>query len=467
MSSKTNFAGITRLEPGESLAEDNYAFQGVDRTTIDKLLRVGAQSHHHDAHAALANPSLDPVVAIVDTGGTIASDLSITVGYTLTDSDGGETALSSAAIVTTQDGLTAPETAPTLAGVYASGSLLAGNYAYSVTVTDGVGGETSIGSSSEITLDPGYASGRVTVTGLAAIATEGGGPGWRLWRSVNGGVLALIAVGTSTTVVDDGTLCPDASVSPPTTTGSTLATSKLRVTVPTGQSASAASFSIYATLDGSFLSPALLGTYPIASAGVMQEFTSYAPLAAAPPLVTRALAGADQINPDTDMVEFPWKRPVATFAALPATGNSTRDVRLAGTRLYAWNGSSWVTITPGTPEARIPVTASALGSAGFASAWQNEGTVAPVVSYWLDESGDLQLEGAASKTTAPVDGDVIFTLPTGHRSPRATYGTVGGDGTTARGFAAVDILANGNVVWKAGPDDPGAWVAFTSFKARL
>lgn len=39
-----------------------------------------------------------------------------------------------------------------------------------------------------------------------------------------------------------------------------------------------------------------------------------------------------------------WKAPVASFAALPATGNTVGDVRLTNDvqRAYAWNGASWI-----------------------------------------------------------------------------------------------------------------------------
>lgn len=477
---KTTFAGITRLDPGESLAQDNYAFQSTDRDTIDKLLRVGAQSHHHDAHQALthAYPELAPAASVSPTGGTIASDLTITVGYTLVDADGGETTLNrTPALVSTPQGLTVPDTAPTPIGTYASGTLLAGSYAYALTVTDGAGGETMLGPFAEAVLDPGYASGRVTIYGLSAIAAIGGGPGWRLWRTVNGGPLALIATGTSDTVVDDGSLCPDTSVTPPNRTGATLATSKLTVTVPAGQPPGAVSYALYATLDGSFQSPALLGAYPIASAGAAQEYTALALGRGSPPVVSRALPGANRINPDTDMIEFPWKRPAADAAALPGFDNTIGDVRLVygDMRLYGFGAdATWTPLVPDlSPEDRTAVTASASDGSmidgAFASGWSNDGTHGPPVSFWLDENGDLRLEGTATKSDAPAQGgDIIFNLPSSHCPPAvAMYATVGGDSVTPVGSGAVMLMPNGFVVWMAGPSDPiGPWVAFSGLWAR-
>jgi hypothetical protein len=44
--------------------------------------------------------------------------------------------------------------------------------------------------------------------------------------------------------------------------------------------------------------------------------------------------------------DYHWKSPVATAAALPATGN-TGDIRLVidTSTVYTWNGSSWVAIS--------------------------------------------------------------------------------------------------------------------------
>jgi hypothetical protein len=472
---KTTFAGITRLDPGESLSQDNFAFQSADREIIDKLLRVGAQSHVHDAHPALAHasPELVPVASVSPTGGTIASDLTITVGYTLIDTDGGETTLNpTPALVATQAGLNAPDTAPTPIVAYASGTLLAGSYAYAATVTDGAGGETTLGPCSEVILEPGYASGRVTVNGLTAVAADGGGPGWRLWRTVNGGPVALIATGTSDTVVDDGSLCPDTSVTPPTRTGATLATSKLTVTVPAGQPPGAVSYNVYATLDGSFQSPALLGIYPIASAGVTQEYTTLALGRGSPPLVSHALAGANRINPDTDMVEFPWKRPVAASGALPSVGNTIGDVRLVYDegRMYAWgSAATWALVEtappPASPIPEMPVLEDRTAVTTFGTDWQDLDGVP--VSYWLDGNGSLELEGAATKLTTPIDGDVIFTLPPTHAPPGVgVYLVAGSDSVTPYASAVVVINPTGDVTWHAGPVDVGAWVAFSGVRAR-
>jgi subtilisin-like proprotein convertase family protein len=344
-----DFSGITRLDPGESLAADGYSFQTRNPVVIDRLLRIGAVAHRHDGHAALADPTAAPTVATTDTGGTLPSDTAIYVCYTLVDQYGGETLATDPQIITTQAGLAAPDDSPTLALDHSAGSLLAGAYYYQITVTDGLGGETSLGPTDVITIDPGYPNSRITVSGLAALVTAAGGAGWRLWRMIDGGPLREVAEGTADSVVDDGSLCPDCSAEPPGTTQETNSTSALRVTVPGGQPAGTVSFNIYAAIDGDFTSPNLLGNYPIADAGSIKTYTSLTLADGSPPSVSLSIPGADKINPDTDMLDFPWKRPVANAGALPSTGNTNGDIResLDDHVLHAWTGSAWTTVGGG------------------------------------------------------------------------------------------------------------------------
>lgn len=331
MPERMPFSGIIRLDPQDSLTADNSAFQAENPAIIDRLLRVGATTHRHDAHTRLANPTLPVVVATTELGGTIPAETTVYVVYTLIDADGGETIANPApGVVTTQPALVTPSTSPAAVLDTTAGGLLSGNYSYAVTVTDGLGGETTLGPPVDVTIPPGYANARVHVTGLAAIATNAGGTGWRLWKMKDSGGWYMVTFGSADEVIDDGTLCPDCVGRPPTSTSRTNSTSKLRVTVPGSQPAGAVSFNIYATtsVDGFFLSPALLGNYPIAEAGVVKEFVALSVQPGAPPAASQALPGANQINPDTDILDWHWKRPVANAAALPATGNADGDTRV-------------------------------------------------------------------------------------------------------------------------------------------
>jgi hypothetical protein len=350
----TSFAGLLRLAAGEALSTDGWAFTGRNIDIIDRLLRAGAQTHRHDAHAALANPTAaGPGVALANTGGQIPADLPIAVGFTWIDADGGETTLSPVTTVTTDPGLTAPTDAPTAVLDHTAGTLLAQTYYYAVTVVDGSGGETPLGPSAIITVPSGFAANEITLSDLDTIVTAVGGTGWRMWRSVAGGPFSLIAVGTSATFTDDGINCVDCAVQPPDPDlglGSTNATNRIIVTVPATHPTQAVKFRIYASLDGSFVAPALLGEFDDTDFGSALEFTSLTFLDDSPPPVSNTLQGADKIDPDTEILDFNWKRPVDTVGDLPPTGNVAGDVRLVKSippAFYSWDGTAWVAFAAG------------------------------------------------------------------------------------------------------------------------
>lgn len=328
MSEITDFAGLTALIPGDPL---NAEFLRTNILTIDRLLRVGAVTHRHDGHAALADPPQDedtgPALLIDPVGGTIPADLGIYVGYTWLDADGGETILSDASLVSTEPGLVAPTTAPVLELDHAAGGLLANTYTYGVTVSDGLGGETPLGATAQITVPPGFATSQVEISGLTDILTETGGAEWRLYRARGAGNFTYLTSGSGDTVTDDNTLCPQCDQTPPII-GTTANTNKLIVTLPEADwPTGVASLRLYASIDGSFTGPSLLGTYLPADAGTDQEFTALALQDEQPPTVNLSLPGASLIDPDTELVDWHWKRAVATAADLPV-GAEEGDVRL-------------------------------------------------------------------------------------------------------------------------------------------
>lgn len=329
MAEYTDFAGLLRLAAAEALSTDGWAFTGRNIDIIDRLLRAGAVSHRHDAHAALANPDTTPPgVALANTGGQIPADLPIAVGYTWIDADGGETTLSPITTVTTDPGLSSPTDAPTATVDHLAGSLLAQTYYYAVTVVDGSGGETPLGPSAIVTVPSGFAASEVVLSDLDTIVSSVGGVGWRMWRSVAGGQFALIATGTTADFTDDGINCVDCAVQPPDPDiglGTTASTNRIIVTVPAIHPTGAVKFRIYASLDGSFVAPALLGEFDDTDFGTAIEFTSLTLLDESPPPVSNTLQGADKIDPDTDMLDFPWKRPVDDVVDLPPTGNTEGD----------------------------------------------------------------------------------------------------------------------------------------------
>src|SRR4051812_27211386 len=138
----TFFAGLTELEPGEPISTDGSAIAARNPSLIDHFLKIGAVTHRHDGHAAMPNPTIAPSATIIPSGGAIPSDLTIEVGYTLTDSDGGETILSDTDDVTTQAAIGAPDGSPDLEIDYTGGTLRIDTYFYGISFLDDSGGET-------------------------------------------------------------------------------------------------------------------------------------------------------------------------------------------------------------------------------------------------------------------------------------------------------------------------------------
>jgi hypothetical protein len=338
MTDLTPFAGLIRHHVGEALSEE---FLYRNQTIIDRLLQIGAITHHHDGHAALADPVDAPTATVNALGGTIPADTPIYLEYTFLDAQGGETAPSAVLPVSTAPGLPAPDAAPDAVVDHAAGTLLADTYYYAVTVVDGSGGETVLGPAIEVVVDPGSATNQIVLSGLDTIVTDVGGTEWRMWRAVGAGNWVMLNQGAGATMTDDGSFCPDASLSPPET-ATTNSTSRLTVQVPGPAPAGAVSFNLYLSTDGSFTDPALVATHPVADLGTDIAVNSLTTVAGSPPPVSLTVGGASKIDPDTEVLGV-FKRPVANAAALPGAGNTNGDIRetLNDHTLHVWDGAAW------------------------------------------------------------------------------------------------------------------------------
>lgn len=333
---KSLFAGLSILEAGDSLSDENGAFIGRDREIIDRLLEVGAKTHRHTGLAGLSNPSVAASAGVHASAGLIGADLGLSIGYTLEDSAGGETMLSPLAVVSTAPAMDGPDQAPTAEASHASGVLPVNTYFYCVTFTDGEGGETLAGPAVSAERQPGFEAGQVLLSDLEAGMAAAGAAGWRLYRAIGGGTFDLLASGGAgeDTFADLGVVSPNCTIHPPlesTTTG----LSTLLVTLPSGGLQTAESINLYGSVTGDFSGGSLLGQYPVSSAGHTVVFRKFEADAASPPPVNLSVGGAHQIDPDTDILDWHWKRPVAGSAAL---GSGTQgDVRLVtgSGKLYA------------------------------------------------------------------------------------------------------------------------------------
>lgn len=296
---KTTFAGLTVLDPGESLSVDGGSFTQRNPEITDHFLELGAFSHRHDGHAALADPLLAPGVA-GGTGGTLPAATAITATYTLVDAFGGETAAAPIAVVTTPDPITAPET-PVAAMETTAGTLTSGTYFYVLTLLDNAGGETTASQPVQVIRDPGPANGQVRLTGLTAVlAAHPGAVAYRIYRSK--GVIGdydLLITDDADTVLDDGSVPLDCGVKPPRL-NTTNNTASVTVTVP--DVGTATGYRVYLSVDSEFLSPALYGITRLAATATDPILVTALLLDdGRPPDVSTAVAGAQKINLATDV----------------------------------------------------------------------------------------------------------------------------------------------------------------------
>lgn len=425
---KTAFAGLTILEPGEGLDTDNGAFVDRDRSVIDRFLQLGVKLHRHTGRAGLANPAVAASASILASGGRIAPELTISIGYTLEDAENGETELSPLSTVTTGTAMSPPPAAPSGAIDYTGGSLLTDTYYYATTFIDLDGGETPAGPAVGIERAPGFASARAQVSNLTYGMTALGAVGWRLYRAVGGGAYDLLATGDTSedAFTDDGSIGVNCDVHPPTDSqNTTKRTNTLLVALPGADAnMSAASFiNIYGTISGNFGQAAFLGQYPLSSAGKVVTYTDLEFNDAAPPDANLSVGTAHLIDPDTELLDWHWKRPVSTSAALGS--GVLGDVRMAedAGALYAVLSPS--ALAAGPPEwVRI---GSGGGGSGSVGPPGPEGPPGPKGASGA--SGAIGLTGpqgpAGPQGASGASGAIGLTGPTGPQGASGASGAIG------------------------------------------
>jgi hypothetical protein len=454
---KTSFAGLTELDPGESLFSDGSSFTARNPSITDYYLQLGARLHRHDAAPALADPTAELVVDLVLDGGALSAGLTVLVAYTLLDERGGETLPSPAAMVTTAAAVEAPADEPLTELLYDAGTLTIGSYHYVVTLVDGAGGETPASPMTTVVRDPGSPVARIRVSGLADYITDTpGAERYRLYRAKDTGSLSLLAEGTEANdiVIDDGNSTFDCTAHPPET-NTTGQTGQILVTAPSSaELGAAAAWRLYVTADSDFTSPSQYG--PIRSLGEAGSLIWIPQLLVdegAPPDVSTAVAGAAQIDPDTDLLDWHWKRPVATVDELPVGPESAEgDMRLVldDGSLYSFRAGAWSIFTapaahwlpPVADAASLPMAANVDGDvrltldtwtlyAWDGAAWQpvtgTGGGGHTIVGGGVDlpARSRLAFEGAGATVTDDAGGDrTLVTVP------GQTGGHVIGDGVT-------------------------------------
>jgi hypothetical protein len=455
---KTNFAGLTVLEPADSLSTDDYSFQALNPLIIDRLLKLGARTHRHDAHAGLVDPIDAPILTVTNLG-TLPAATDIGMAYTLVDADGGESRLSPITLVTTAEPIQVPNVAPDYDVAPDGGHMLAGTYVYAITLTDG-NGETPAGPSFFVDIDPGTDTNTVTITGLSDIVNSvPGATGWRLYKTTSVGQLHFLAAGGAAldNVVDDGLLCADCNTTPPT--GNTTNTAQgVAFTVPatvTNAQAQIVGYRIYAAIGGNFGSTSFVEQR--ADVGVEQDYQQILLQPGGPPDVSTSIGGAAKIDPDTELIDWHWKRPVANAAALPEPAEEG-DARFAlddGT-LHVFKGGAWVTFTAPVvnwlpavaSEAALPPAGNTVGDVRLAKATRT--------LWWWDGGGwfsittpqpVIQTPAGVPMAQRPNLQFVNATVEDDPANDRTVVTALGGSGESAAPLVLDDLIE-----WK---DDQG------------
>lgn len=327
---KTLFAGLTALSPDEAVTADNGAFTGRDRDTIDRLLELGAKTHRHDGSLGLQDPPSPMGASAIASGGTLAAGEEFSLAYTLEDDDGGETLLAPVVSFATPQPISAPFAALAGEAVYEEGGdLPTDTYYYAYTFVDGSGGETPIGPARGVERQPGFAEAKVVLSGFTAPMASAGAAGWRLYRAVGGGDFGYLASGTTDSFTDDGSIEANCDLTPlPDEVNTTNGDNSFEIILPSADVfvSSATAINVYMSNNGEFVGDVLLEQFPLSSAGLKVLYRSIDLLEGQPPDVSTSIGGASLIDPDTELLDWHWKRPVTASASLPS--GVLGDVRL-------------------------------------------------------------------------------------------------------------------------------------------
>lgn len=376
MAHRTRFAGLAAPDSGDStqVLGGDFIYRNPDLT--DQLLRVGAVSHRHDGHQPLPNPLTSPSLVANNAGGALDGG-TYYVTYTATDQLGGETECAPPVAVTLTPSVQPPIAGPSAAVSSAGGIMPDGNYAYAMTLTDGAGGETTLGPTTWVYVDPGFASAQIVLSGLTP---TGGAVAWRLWRSYEGADWHLTAQGSGDTYTDAGFDPPDNPARPPDT-NTTGGTGSITVILPTTTQepvlASAQSITLYLSLDGGMPSPSLYQTLPIACAGATLTITDDLVFQGSPPQVSLSIPGAAKIFGPNEVLG--WQTLIAS-ASGAAFGSASASA--PGKLTFVGSGATTVTVVDkGGGSARVYITTPAVagppGPAGASGAPGPPGATGP------------------------------------------------------------------------------------------
>jgi hypothetical protein len=395
---KATFSGITILNPDESVTLDNGAFIGRDRETVDRYLELGAKTHRHTGLDGLDDPVVAMGASAITSAGTISPDQTFALGYTLGDSNGGETLLSPIVSFSTPDPIAPPGVSLSGEAVYeAGGDLPIDTYYYAFSFIDKSGGETPVGPAVAVERQPGWSAAKIALSGFAGPVSSAGASGWRLYRAVGGGDFGYLTSGTANTFTDDGAALANCDIPPlPNGVNTTNSTSSFQIKLPSSAIVGEAeTINVYMTNSNTFIGDVLLDNFPVSSAGKTVVYAEVDLLEGQPPDVSTSVGGAHQIDPDTELLDWHWKRPIASSAVLSSGDQGDVRMEISTGDLYGVLGSS---ATQAKDWSRISSGAAGEGKEGEPGAEGKEGR-------W---SGVHYVYKTNTENTEPASGQLKF-----------------------------------------------------------
>lgn len=329
----TDRFGLTILGPGAKLSDIDYKFGNADRRLMDRLLRLGAEGHHHDGAVASSTAPAAPARVLATSGGSIAAGQRVFYEVTLVDVNGSESLPSTAAFIDTPAAIADPGAA-VLSTASVGGILLPGQYFYVLTAfTTANTQETRAVAPAPITVPVGTATNVVT---LLVPTLPTGASGFNVYRKGPGDarynyVASIAAFTTSWT--DDGNPAPDCNRTIPvlnSTNGANAVT--LTITAPPAGS----TWRLYRTYVGGLWTSSLLHHVVEETAegsGIIRPTfvdVGLNTLAGQPPNASQQVASPAKILL-TDSAEVRGLLPMAKVAGFPVVVTFAFNGSLVGT----------------------------------------------------------------------------------------------------------------------------------------
>jgi hypothetical protein len=296
---------LQKLDKGDPFSTSGQKYTTTDRDSIDRLLYMGAEGHHHSGVAAVnLDPSAAPTLALVTTAGGLPAGQRVWYKYTWVDSRGFETAPSPEGQIDLPTAIADPAS-PALAVSPTGGTLPAGGYFYAVSAYTGTSAAETSAANAYTTL-----IGNTCTVAIIFATLPVGATGWNIYRRQPSGsdYLFLQSVPTGATPpdswVDDGSITPNPNRRIPSG-NLTSSTNSVTVTVPTVPIGY--TWNLYRTLQSGVYDNSLLhnvvettvegGTIITPTYPDVGAFT----FPGAPPVSSELIGTAPQINLATDV----------------------------------------------------------------------------------------------------------------------------------------------------------------------